>query len=448
MLNVNYSGITGQVTLNEQTLELSSTTFGVFNVQANRVLVKLGEYTQEKIYARDETNNTIYFSGLATERPAEFVMGCEPLKDYTFNVSVCKPKRTIIVLPLSGDAEVYCPTIESYEIGCDYVHVDGVVGWLLRNVFGGLICSVVLIVLLWKRNHPFIRYGQVLWLYVIVLGGLVGHAAPFLKMGPMSNLACTVPTILQSIGSTLMFGSLIVKSWRIKKLWIEARKSMKRVTIRNGLLVKRFAALVVVNVIVISLWLMYSPPKPTQKPFVTSFGHVVQTKVCHNKNDVTSNLILIHKMLMLFYACTLAMDIRTAPSLMSESKWIFVATYNGALSLLITQAVDAVVPDVAVRFMFYSVFTFITFAGTVVLIVGTRVFVVLTYDIKDWGTWINHQLETDSRTAFKANSGARRRNTRSITPTRTVQISDLHGSRESALAQSRLPRALSKTIVT
>ena len=86
----------------------------------------------------------------------------------------------------------------------------------------------------------------------------------------------------------------------------------------------------------------------------------------------------MHKMLMLFYACTLAMDIRTAPSLISESKWIFVVTYNRALSLLITQAVEAVVPDVAVRLMFYSVFMFIAFSGMVVLIVSTRGFVVLT----------------------------------------------------------------------
>lgn len=128
-----------------------------------------------------------------------------------------------------------------------------------------LLLSIIFGLWTWKhRNTPVVRASQGLFLYLLCAGTFVVGCAivPMSLQEPIDqtslDVACMSVPWLLAIGFTTVFSSLFSKLMRVNKMFEESQ-SFRRVVVRYVDVMKPFAALLFINVAVLSAWTAVSP---------------------------------------------------------------------------------------------------------------------------------------------------------------------------------------------
>lgn len=142
---------------------------------------------------------------------------------YTYEVADCAPDchrditfRWLLPDPNNESQSLECDGIlpDMLEIHCDYMPIKSTafvtISFLVWILIGFIVLSMVLVA---KYRHiPVIRRSQFEFLEIMLVGALSVSLSIFAYAGEATNAGCAARPAMLSLGFTLVFGSLVVKT--------------------------------------------------------------------------------------------------------------------------------------------------------------------------------------------------------------------------------------------
>lgn len=369
--NTSMYGTSGLIKLNEDG-DRTSTTYeigNVFNQQYN--VIGTIDAATGTIYMTQEA----HFPGGVSTIPVDMVLDCTLTSDYDQNVTDCVDgKRTVSYTQNSAKSIRYCPDVDTFEASCDYALFAGVSAPLMLCGIVYTLAMLGVVIVRWK--HRIIRLAQREFLVLMLLGALVAFTGPLLALGPLDDFKCAALPCFTSIGYTLLFGPLFVKTWRVSVLM--RNNKMRRMKIMNNMLYKRlFALFAATSIMLVAMWIVDPALPSTHSETVSDASgsiHLVPFQSCEVDTGTMGMLMIFLLGAMTAYGCFVSYQIRNVSSELSEARWIFLSVYNGALLSLITLAVVLGLDlSYSVMHQFASLGIFLTCTVTISLIMGPKI---------------------------------------------------------------------------
>ncbi|KAK6183213.1 hypothetical protein SNE40_010737 [Patella caerulea] len=194
-------------------------------------------------------------------------------------------------------------------------------------------CCVVSFVVFKYRTQMVIKTASPIFLHLMCLGAILMCCQLFVAFPEPTDISCIIEIWPQHLGFSIMFGALIVKTWRISIIFSVG--SVKRVSLPDIALLKRLSPLVSLFIIVLLVWSIVDPPSV----------HILTTT--SSLKFFTCAVTYWHyamyggEALLLLFGVYLCFTVRKAPAHFNESKHITWAVYNaiilGSFIIILTQ---------------------------------------------------------------------------------------------------------------
>ncbi|RLN46689.1 hypothetical protein BBJ29_001415 [Phytophthora kernoviae] len=218
----------------------------------------------------------------------------------------------------------------------------------------------------YHREKPIIKRSQYQFLVTMLLGGVLMCYAAVMYSGSPSHVVCALRPAMVSMAFTLIFGSLVVKSMRVYRVFLSS--SLKRVVLSAGTMMKVLTAFLVVDIVILLMWELVSPSKATFKAeMVAEIGGLEVDRLhCESSSSIFVGLLFFWKAVMLFGGLYLSILIRKVSSDFQESVWIFASAVVVLFSSLLLLPMGYLVTLAAS--VFFLFFTFILLSATSLVI--------------------------------------------------------------------------------
>ena len=234
---------------------------------------------------------------------------------------------TIGRLPVSDGGVL--PVDRSIE--CEYLQRDDPVVYVMYSLAGLAMLSfvVVLALLVRLRHAPAVRLGQPLFLYLMAVGGVVALVPIFLIPGEPGDTNCFAPTVVAVFGFSLTFGCLLLKTYRIYRIW-EAARLMQKLVLTRRSMAWRLCLLLAIDAVVLVVWGLIALPHPTvELKDVTGVG-LVAMKSCTGGtvSDWFLTGVYLYKLALTLVMCYMAFHTRNLSADYSEGKFMFISSHE------------------------------------------------------------------------------------------------------------------------
>jgi gamma-aminobutyric acid type B receptor len=299
---------------------------------------------------------------------------------YSYSVSDCNQNgfmREVEYFWLLEDPENESASIECVGgvslpdpvyLACEYVP-NGRAQVIVMFAF-----SVALIVLLLvggvyivrNRHQPIIKRSQYQFLLTMMIGGVCMYVVMYAYGGRPHSASCTARPIVLSYGFTLIFGSLMVKSLRVYRVFMKS--AMKRVVLSAKTMFKILFVFLLIDSLLLALWFTVDPITPQSTPTeVSTVSGVITVSIqkCGSSSVVFSVLIFFWKAILLFSGLRLSFLIRKVSSDFQESTWIFSSSLVVLFTSVIVLAMGYMIEMDPLAF--YSFFAFLLLSATSVV---------------------------------------------------------------------------------
>jgi hypothetical protein len=195
----------------------------------------------------------------------------------------------------------------------------------------GCVCVVMAFILLQsKRAERVIKAASPLFLQLILLGCMLSFIClPLIAIDrgtasmAAASGACRAYQILLSTGFTLVFSSLLAKSYRIHQIYTSV--SLKQSMLSDQKLLLIMCVLVSLDVLMNAVWLIVDPLSDTLV-MVDEYSAYSSCSCQHVAGFFGASIA--YKSLVMFVTCVLCFGIRDAPSMFNEAKQIFACVYQ------------------------------------------------------------------------------------------------------------------------
>ena len=177
-------------------------------------------------------------------------------------------------------------------IDCEYLQRDQPVVYVMYLLAGlAMLSFVVALVLLVRLRHAAaVRQGQPLFLCVMAVGGVVALVPIFLIPGEPAASNCFAPTVVAVFGFSLTFGCLLLKTYRIYRLW-EAARLLERVALTERSMAVRLCLLLLTDAVALVAWGLVALPRATVELEEVSGLGLVAMKSCTSCTASNSFLV-------------------------------------------------------------------------------------------------------------------------------------------------------------
>jgi len=341
------SGITGDVIIDENgdrnpDIELQNirTVRGVWEI------ISVGVYSAaSESMAMSVAHSDILWPGGFQTVPVsklEVLPACKE-SDYSYSASSCNPVQFERYVSFSWNASVSCEggvnLPDTLALECDEVPfksslAKGVISiCVIGLVFGCFLLSFVAIF----RKHPVIKASQPIFLVIFISSAMIVIANNLLYLGKPTTVKCVFRAWLFHLFFTSMFGSLFLKVYRVWRIF--GNKNLRKIKILARDVLKGLAALVAVDVVLLTFWSSLSTPvAETLLLDITNVGEVVWSQ-CRPSTAFSSILGMYHVGTVLV-GVYISFQTRSVSGKFSESKYIMFAIYQialvGGLTLMVT----------------------------------------------------------------------------------------------------------------
>ncbi|KAI5751798.1 hypothetical protein M8J77_010967 [Diaphorina citri] len=175
--------------------------------------------------------------------------------------------------------------------------------WVMRTVLLGICCLVILCL-------PFI--AMFTWKY--------GHVKTIVTYPRPNIVTCTSRVWLREIGFALVYGALMLKTWRISVIF--RVRSAKAVKITDLDLLKRLGVILAIFAMALLIRTLVAPPKV----IIGRTADNLKAYLC--QTDWWDHFFSIMEVVFLIWGIRLCIVVRKAPSEFNEAKFISMAIYN------------------------------------------------------------------------------------------------------------------------
>ena len=237
-----------------------------------------------------------------------------------------------------------------------------------------------------KRNHKVVRMSSPMINNVVILGCFFCYAFVFL-LGIDSRfvddhvfgILCNVRLYVLAIAFSMAFGALFSKTWRVHKIFT-AQRAMKRKMMRDFHLILFVLALVLIDVVFITVWIFYDPLKPEDIVFddlneqSNDLITIPVLKICEcSHRTKLLGALYGYKGILLLFGVFLAWETRnvTIPAL-NDSKYIGMSVYN----VVILSSIGATVSMVLKKTQYYELLHVLV---SVVVLLSTTVTLTMVF---------------------------------------------------------------------
>jgi hypothetical protein len=264
-----------------------------------------------------------------------------------------------------------------------------------------MVCVLFLVVF---RAHPNIRAGSPLFLGAMLLGCILIYIGLLQSLpSRLSTINCILKPWLLSLGSTLLFGAVFAKTWRIFSLW--SNDSVKVFRISDAMVAGLLGLFVLPDIPLLLAWTFTGNVKATL--VVVDQYRPIKNYVDCSSNGTTAPALLwtvfgwhvrsdflghairqfgltfsCSQMLLFIVGSGLAWKVRRIPMKMyDESKAIAFSIYNvGFFGIILAVLLSVASTDYLVL---YGILVFLATVGTLItvtFIFGTKLNFVLSHD--------------------------------------------------------------------
>ncbi|KAJ3106728.1 hypothetical protein HDU97_005654 [Phlyctochytrium planicorne] len=257
----------------------------------------------------------------------------------------------------------------------------------LRYAFDGIIafCSLVSLglagtMIMYLKQRIF-KASSPIFLGLIILGANVSFISIWLYSEyPLSNSSCITYGWLKYLGFAVVFGSLIVKTYRIFVIFTTKNKNKQN--LNDGVLVGYFLVLIAIWVVILLVWTIV----PAQRPFLDSEiryrladdGSVSMIDVTPFCNFTSYNYVCLAAMVLtLVYGVFLTYSVRNTPGAFNESKWMAYGIYNWVVIGIVLNAIaNFAVSNPDTIFVMEALTVIITQTGVCALMIVPKLIVI------------------------------------------------------------------------
>lgn len=175
----------------------------------------------------------------------------------------------------------YClPTAQDVLPAPIHIHCDNIpygssigIGFLSANLISCAICCSIAVWTYFNRHKQVIQFSQSLFCISFSLAAAIDILGGISFLGESDLMNCQLRPWLYHPLLTLTLSILFNKLYRISVLFSDENK-LKRVTLTNKSLVLRVVAMVCFDIFLMALWVIISPPVPTDQTMPVTGLHL------------------------------------------------------------------------------------------------------------------------------------------------------------------------------
>ncbi|XP_033626735.1 probable G-protein coupled receptor CG31760 [Asterias rubens] len=298
-----------------------------------------------------------YFNG--TDMEAEYDAFTKN-KPNSYNEMVCKP------------CGAGCDTCVDGR-SCRFPH-----NWTVRMVLLILQCITMgctlplFIFTIYNRDVKVVKAASPVLLRIILVGSLFLYCPVLVSFYEPTVVTCMLLQWFKEVGFSILFGALLLKTWRISVVF--RVRSAARVRITDVDLMKRLGLIVAVSIFYLIVRSVIAPPKVETE---TSLDKLKAEQCKYDWWDYAAN---IAELVLLLWGVRLCYVVRKAPSEFNESRFISWAIYNETmLSLFLCVATfflqDLANPDLI--YIIWFLYSQLTTTVVLALLFGSKIYLVI-----------------------------------------------------------------------
>ena len=200
------------------------------------------------------------------------------------------------------------------------IPVSSLEGLIAFSVFCIIFCLITLAILVRNRRRKIIRYSSPPFCMVTLVGCALG-ASGSIPFGFVTEVSCMLRPSFLTVAFTMTFIPLILKTYRIYKLF--AGGKIVLLTVTDKALGKILAVFVFIDIVILTCWFSEPNTRPRPAHVIAYDGvHGHEYRCVSKYNDAMAISVLLYKFCILLVGFLLAYLARNAPSLFNESAHI------------------------------------------------------------------------------------------------------------------------------
>uniref|UniRef100_A0A6B2L902 G-protein coupled receptors family 3 profile domain-containing protein n=1 Tax=Arcella intermedia TaxID=1963864 RepID=A0A6B2L902_9EUKA len=200
--------------------------------------------------------------------------------------------------------------------------------WVILCGFFIIVDTSIIILLLRNREHRAVRASSPPFMVTLITGIMMIYLSVIMFAFPPSTFLCSFQIWIPNIGFILTLGSLLVKAWKIYKIYgHENLVKMMNFKITNLDLFRILGVLLVIQIALLIIWTAADPFLPKQTPHY-SFPDLQRT-VCDSSHFYSfASINVVFHVFLLIWGGYLAWRIRKVDKRFNESRVISIAIYQ------------------------------------------------------------------------------------------------------------------------
>ena len=197
---------------------------------------------------------------------------------------------------------------------------------------------------LWQRQHEVVKRASPNLIGVTCCGGIFLVIACMIQYPTQATLfSCNGTIWFGHIGFTLLFAPLVLKTWRINRIFNVAQLHVTKISDR--MLFRLLGLFLLPPVALLTAWSIQSTPTS----LLTNNGST-RFYACHSDSGIYKFILLATEFTVLLYTVILCFQIRKSPDQFNEGRLLGAIVYNstvvGAIAVGVLLAFTTLSPDI------------------------------------------------------------------------------------------------------
>ena len=196
---------------------------------------------------------------------------------------------------------------------------------------GAALC-VILTLFFWAvvffcEGHSLVKLAQPKMLYIVLLGALCAGVRVFVATMDITDTTCVIGKWLGHVSFALVFGALLIKTWRLGKVM---NSGMRRVKVTVTDIQRMFAIGFFVFCLILLVDTFMGKPRRAYDSYFDGH-HDVHLIKCKNENPSTTTVLFVIEGCLMAVAARLCWSTKDVPSAVNDSKYIAMCKYDCSL---------------------------------------------------------------------------------------------------------------------